>query len=140
MRIRDCRVDDLEPLEWDGELSHDRAIIREAFARTQRQMMSMLVAETEGTIVGQVWIDYARDPGVAYLWAVRVRRQWRRRGIASRLLDAAERVSASRGFSHVELEVEIANKLAQGFYQRRGYVAIGRNPSTLMVKMRKRLE
>ncbi len=140
VEIRHCRLHDLEPLEWEGALSHDRVIIRDAFARAQRGEMAMLVAESEETIVGQVWIDFVRLPDAAYVWAVRVRRAWRQRGIASRLLEAAERVSADRGFSAVELEVEVANTLAQGLYKRRGYAAIGRNPNSLMVKMRKLLE
>src|SRR5690606_2694663 len=116
-----------------------RAIIRDAFARAQRDAMAMLVAEIEGVLVGQVWIDFVRLPDAAYLWAVRVRRAWRRRGIASRLLDAAERISANRGFAAVELEVEVANKLAQGIYERRGFIAIGQSPSSLMLRMRKLL-
>ena len=67
MQIRHCRIEDLELLEWAGELSRDRAIIRDAFARTLRDAMAMLVAETDGTILGQVWIDFVRLPDAAYL-------------------------------------------------------------------------
>lgn len=139
MRIRQCRADDLDALEWEGELSRDRAIIRDTFARTQRDTMVMLVAEVDDVIVGQVWIDFARCADAAYVWAVRVRRAWRGRGIASRLLAAAEQLSESRGLAIVELDVEVANKLARGFYERRGYEVLGRDPNTLMIKLRKRL-
>lgn len=138
-RIRACRPDELGLLEWEGEFSHDRHIIRDTFTRTQQRTMQMLVAELDDEIVGQVWIDLVRCSDATYVWALRVRAPWRRRGIAGQLVAAAERTSALHGFAIVEVDVEPANQLARSFYERRGYTLIGGEPSTDMLKLRKRL-
>ncbi len=137
MKIRRCRPEDLRPLEWDGEFTHDRAIIAQTFARTREERGVMLVAEVRAQLVGQVWIDLAR-PDAAYLWALRVRESWRGRGLGSQLLAAAEQLAAAHGYAAIELDVEVANHHARHIYVRREYVVV-RCDDTGRVRMRKRL-
>lgn len=137
MKIRRCRPEDLRPLEWDGEFTHDRAIIAQTFARTREDRSVMLVAEVRAQLVGQVWLDLAR-PDTAYLWALRVRESWRGRRLGSQLLAAAERLAAAHGYAAIELDVERANHHASHIYVRRGYV-VTRRDDLGHVRMRKRL-
>jgi ribosomal protein S18 acetylase RimI-like enzyme len=124
MEIRRCRRTDLAALEWDGQYTHDRAIIDRAYARTRERTAVMLVAVEGGEHVGQLWIDLARAHDLALIWAVRVKPAWRRCGIATRLLERAEQLIAGRGISGVEIEVEPANLAARRLYERRGYVHV----------------
>lgn len=140
MRIRLCRSHDLELLEWNGEYRHDRDIIQDTFVRTQRQTMLMLLAELRRDIVGQVWLDLRRCADAVYIWALRVRGPWRGRGIATRLLDAAERKSHVHGFDVAEVDVEPGNEAALSLYEQRGYVRWGLDPLTRLVKLRKQLQ
>ena len=139
MVIRNCRVEDLGALEWNGEYSHDRRIIHETFTRTLQREMAMLVADEAGELVGQAWIDFTSCAPASYVWAFRVRAPWRGRGIASHLLAAAEHTSALHGFATVEVDVELANELALAFYEHRGYARIAWDPVLQRVRLRKLL-
>lgn len=121
--VRRCRAHDLAVLEWDGEFSHDRHTIEWSFARMLEGTMTMLVAEAGGEHVGQVWLDFARSPDRAHLWALRVKPRWRRGGIGSHLLAAADRACRRYGLSTIELEVEVTNP-ARRLYERCGYAAV----------------
>lgn len=121
--LRRCRPHDLAALEWNGEFSHDRHVFEWSFARMLEGTMTMLVAEVGGEHVGQVWLDFARSPDRAHLWALRVKPRWRHGGIGSHLLAAADRTCRRRWFSTIELEVEADNP-ARRLYERCGYVAL----------------
>jgi len=56
---------------------------------------------------------------------VSVRLEYRRRGVASELTEAAERESRARGNNRLRLTVGIANVPAQALYRNRGYVDSG---------------
>jgi ribosomal-protein-alanine N-acetyltransferase len=47
---------------------------------------------------------------------------WRRRGVGTALMDAAEEWARKRGFISLSLETAENNLTAQAFYERRGYV------------------
>lgn len=123
--IRRCTEHDLEHLAWDGEYGDERPVIDAAFACTSEGSMVMLVAEDEQQLVGQVWIDLVGSPTAGYLWALRVRPAWQRRGIGARLIAAAEEVIASAGRAAVELEVDRDNIGARRFYDHLGYAYAG---------------
>ncbi|MDB4963305.1 MAG: acetyltransferase [Myxococcales bacterium] len=136
MLIRHCRRDDLDALEWDGAFTHDRDIIRDTFAHAATGTMIMLVAEEDGSIVGQLWIDLARYPKVAYVWAVRVRPVHRTHGLATHLLAEAERIGASHACAYAELDVDADNVRAVELYARLGYREVRRDG---FIRMRKSL-
>jgi ribosomal protein S18 acetylase RimI-like enzyme len=119
--IRPCEPGDLRELEWDGEYTHDRPIIDATYARTRDGSMEMLLADLGGAVIGQIWVDLARERAAAKLWALRVKPPWRGRGIGRRLLAAAERVAGRRGFAEVEIEVEPGNPDARRLYEAVGY-------------------
>lgn len=138
MRIRRCQSHDLRSLEWGGEYTHDRAIIAQTFARTLADASVMLVAEVDSHLVGQVWLDLAREDA-AYLWALRVRARWRGRGVGSQLLETAEQLALDRDFAAIELDVERTNHRARRLYTRRGYLVVRAAGQTGHVRMCKPL-
>ena len=72
--IRLCAEEDLAALEWDGMFADHREIILEAYLRQQQRSNIMLVAETGGRRVGQIWIDLTKlaQRGTGFFWALRV--------------------------------------------------------------------
>ena len=54
--------------------------------------------------------------------------EYRRMGIASRLLDMCERITFQRGYENIGLCVHVANQPALNLYARRGYKDAGWDP------------
>jgi ribosomal-protein-alanine N-acetyltransferase len=84
----------------------------------------VVVAEIAGQVVGYATLALAGD--IADLLRIAVRGSFRRSGIATALLDEAERQGAASGADRVALEVAASNAGAQGFYRERGYVEVAR--------------
>jgi len=116
--IRRCERADLDALDWDG--SAERSLIAATFARAERGASEMLVAEDDA-IVGQVWIDFDREPDCAMLWALRVKPAWWGRGIATALLTTAEQLVAACAIGWTLSEVAPDNLRARQLFERRGY-------------------
>jgi ribosomal protein S18 acetylase RimI-like enzyme len=121
--IRTTREEDLEGLEWFGLFTPHRELIREAYRRQERREVVMLLAEVNGFPAGQVWVDFVRDAALSmgYVWAVRVLPVFRRKGIGTRLLAAAETAILARGLGAAVIGVEKDNPGARGLYERLGY-------------------
>jgi ribosomal protein S18 acetylase RimI-like enzyme len=123
IRIRPCRLEDLPGLEWWGNFTAHREIIQAAFDSQEHGEALLLLADTQGYPIGQVWIRFApphRDR-TGLLWALRVFPCLQNQGIGGRLLQAAEQTLRNHGFDHAELEVERDNPHARRFYERHGY-------------------
>lgn len=131
IEFRRCRRDDLEALEWWGQFSEHREIIRAAFERQRLGELVMLLADLEGFPIGQVWIDFRPTPRTeegkisASLWAVRVLPPLRNQGIGEKLMLAAEEIVRGRRYDELALTVERSNPGAKRFYERLGYRTSG---------------
>lgn len=119
--IRRCRRSDLALLEWDGEFARARALFARLFAFAHRRGIVMLVASRGRDHLGQIWVDLARNPPGALLWALRVKPGWRGRGVGTQLITAAEQVAARLAHPWAEIEVEPGNLRARALYERLGY-------------------
>ena len=126
VEIRACLEGDLPELEWFGVFTAHRALILDAFERQSRGEVLMLVAEVNGFPAGQLWVDLRRgaERSVGFLWAFRVLPLLRGQGLGKRLLAAAERALAARGFHAAEIGVEKTNLAAKRLYERRGYAVV----------------
>jgi len=134
--LRLCREADLPALEWYGEYTHDREIIRATFEAQERGDMLMLLADLNGFPVGQLWINLAlkREERTGCLWAGRVFPWLRSLGLGSRLFALAERLLRERGYAGVEFGVEKDNPDARRLYERLGYRVIGSIPTEWIMR------
>ena len=125
--IRVASESDLRALEWEGMFSDHREIIEAAYARQQQRSTVMLVAETGGHLVGQIWLDLTKFAarGSGYLWGFRVHPASRSCGIGTELLGAAEAWLAAHAFESGALGVEKDNARVMRFCYRLGYEVAG---------------
>ncbi len=125
--IRFARREDLGDLEWFGLHTPHREIIANAFRMQERGNGALLVATANGFPAGQICIDFARKRqlGRATLWALRVFQPFRKLGLGSRLMAAAEGTVLARGLGEAELGVDRDNPGVLAFYDRLGYEPCG---------------
>lgn len=131
--IREARAEDLPALEWEGEYQRYRLVYQRAYAEALRGRRILLVAETLGAVVGQVFVQVdsalgGGDRRAAYLYALRVRPEVRNRGIGTDLVREAESILRQRGFTRVLISVAQDNHAARRLYERLGYVVFGEDP------------
>ena len=126
--IRDAVEGDLTALEWGGEYQHFRSVFRHAYAEAQASRRWMLVAEAGGQVVGQIFVQlyssqrqFADGGRRAYLYAFRVRPDFRGLGIGTELMRAAETRLTEHGFHEAVIAVNKDNPEARRLYERLGY-------------------
>lgn len=117
--IRLCAEEDLPGLELFGWFTQHRELFREEYERHVRGEVRMLVAEVNGWIAGQVWVDLMKP--VPLIYALRVFPLLHRCGLGTRLVHVAERLAGEAGFDAVEIGAEKDNPGALRLYQRLGY-------------------
>ena len=128
IQVRTAEEADLPGLEWWGWYAAHREIIRAIFAETLRGQSLMIVADSGGFPVGQVWVDLARKKvaHVGILWALRVIPGFQGGGIGSQLIRVAENTLSKRGYRTCEIGVEDENTDARRLYERMGYQVVGK--------------
>ncbi len=85
-----------------------------------------LVAEDKGAVVGYIALTYCLDE--AEINIIAVTRDYRRKGIATKLLNEAFLVLTKIGVDKVFLEVRKSNRSAQNLYKNNGFAVIGLRP------------
>lgn len=130
--IRPVREADLPALEWGGAYAHFRRVFRTTFEDMKQGHRLMLVAEADGQIVGQVFLqlqssslnplNHGRRRG--YLYALRVRGPWQRQGLGQQLIQAAEAEFLRRKFDVARIAVAKTNAGARRLYERLNYQII----------------
>lgn len=93
-----------------------------------------LVARMQGTVAGLVTLRWtSRNPlfaerGIPLVHQLAVSQSYRRRGIATELMDAAERLALERGRDTIGITVGLSDQYgaAQRLYAKRGYLPDGR--------------
>lgn len=127
--VRHVNEEDLSALEWGGEYAHFRRLYRDAFQRSVRGLSILWVADLPGSgIIGQVFVQLNCDRpelcnGIdrAYLYAFRVKEEFRGLGIGGYLLQTVEADLIRRRFLFATLNVARENYRAQAFYRRHGF-------------------
>lgn len=131
--IRHLRSPDLTALEWEGEYTRFRMLYRSAFERSQLGQSILWVAEhSDKGIIGQLFIQLVSDSteladGImrAYLYAFRIRPEYRGVGLGTCMLDLAETDLIDRSFKIITLNVTQDNLGAIRLYERCGYHITG---------------
>lgn len=135
LRIRPVEARDLAALEWDGQYRHYRRVFKANFDDMQRGQRMLWVAESDGALIGQVFVqllssdpDYADGARRAYLYAFRVRPEWQGHGIGTRLMEHAEADLVERGFRVAVIAAGRDNPRAKSLYERLGYRVFAEDP------------
>jgi ribosomal protein S18 acetylase RimI-like enzyme len=109
------------------EWPFDESVRVERFRASLRERRALcIVAERDGTIVGQVTVF---PNGELAELGTFVAREERGRGIGRRLLEAAEDLARRRSLKDLELEVYAHNEPAINLYRSAGFEAFGERTS-----------
>ena len=134
--IRRVKRSDLEALEWEGEFIRYRNIYLEVFKRMRRGDAKMWVAELEKSkLIGQVFVQYylrgifnSSEKKHAYIHGFRVRPEYSRAGLGTRLMKFAENAIIEKSIFTVNLNVAKDNQGALRLYKNLGYKLFGETP------------
>jgi ribosomal-protein-alanine N-acetyltransferase len=89
----------------------------------RRPNVALFAAEdVPGSLIGFAVVWFAGAEGE--LGDLAVQSAWRRRGVASALIEAVVREAAERGATEIYLEVRESNEAARGLYERHGFEVI----------------
>ncbi|NLG52183.1 MAG: GNAT family N-acetyltransferase [Chloroflexi bacterium] len=97
--------------------------------RATRDQHFYTILDDEGNKAGYVWLGVLRegDEPSAYLYDFLVFEQYRRRGIGTAALQAAEAKAREMGLKKMGLHVFGHNLAARGLYEKLGYVPVNIN-------------
>ena len=132
VNIRLLREEDLPALEWDGEYKRYRRIYREIFHNFQKGISFPLVAETaRDGVIGQVFLT-RKEPNLKFsafhryffLSSFRVKPQFRKMGVGSRMLELCERHVKQHHLRDIFLNCDVSNHRARWFYLDHGFQVI----------------
>ena len=126
---------DLTALEWEGQFVHYRRLFKKAVAEARRGRRLLLLAEVEGQIVGQVFVQLstrlafsASGCSSGYLYAFRVKEPHRNQGIGTQLIREAESRLRRLGYDRVVISVATRNTAARRLYERLDYRIFSEDP------------
>jgi ribosomal protein S18 acetylase RimI-like enzyme len=127
--IRYATENDLVALEWNGEYSHFRRLYKEIFQSAQKGDAILWVADLRDVgIIGQLFVqlksmrmEFADGVNRAYLYAFRIKSDYRRNGLGSHMLNYVENHLIMQGFHYICLNVSRDNTEARTLYERSGY-------------------
>jgi ribosomal protein S18 acetylase RimI-like enzyme len=123
MLLRSYRSSDLETL-----YQIDQACFPPAVSYSRQELSEFItdqksetwVAEEDGKIVGFLVADRQR-PRLIHIITIDVAAEWRRQGVGTLLMDAAETAARRQDSRLIYLETSAQNVSAQRFYLQRGY-------------------
>ena len=106
-----------------GQDAWSRGLVEQGIAAAL-PTVSYLVVEVDGAVVGYAVTSSAGD--AAELQRIAVDPAYRRRGLATSLLHAAEELASKTGADELLLEVREDNATATAFYESQGFAEVGR--------------
>ncbi len=89
-----------------------------------REGAETIVAEEDGRIVAFLIMEVHRTRRTATIITLDVRESHRRSGYGSRLLQRSEEMLEDYGVESYDLQVDVGNRGAIGFYKRHGFRAV----------------
>ena len=126
--IRPAEAADLPALEWGGVYTNQRPVFERTLAEMRAGQKYMLVALAHAEVIGQIFLQFrsaelqfADGATRGYLYALRVRPEWRGHGVGTFLLNAAEAELRQRGFRVAVISAGKDNPRARQLYERLGY-------------------
>ncbi len=126
--IRTANKEDVAKLEWYGQYTHFRNLLRRAYREQMLGRRLMLVADYNDFPIGQLFIQLKSNNRLiadgkrrAYLYSFRVMEMFRGQGIGTMLVNHAENFISNRGYNSVTIAVAKDNHGAIRLYERLGY-------------------
>lgn len=134
--IRHLIFSDLPQLEWNGEYQHLRQVYLNAYKNRNQGKNILWVADLPKIgVIGQVFIqlnsirkDLADGFFSAYLFAFRIKPEYRNAGLGTRIFSVVETDLIRRNFKEITLNVAKINEPAIRLYERLGFVISGSEP------------
>lgn len=134
--IRHLIFSDLPQLEWNGEYKHLRQVYLNAYKNRNQGKNVLWVADLPQIgVIGQVFIqlnsarkDLADGFFSAYLYAFRIKPEFRNAGLGSRIYKVVEKDLIKRNFREITLNVAKTNNRAIHLYERLGFEIVGPEP------------
>jgi ribosomal protein S18 acetylase RimI-like enzyme len=125
--VRGARIDEAETLERIEAdcFESDRLSRRSLNHHLRSDTADVFIAELGRAVAGYAMVFYRANASVARLYSIATLPEFRGRGVADALMDAAERAARKRGCSALRLEVRFDNPAATALYVRRGYAEFG---------------
>lgn len=128
IETRDMTADDMEDVLSIESVSFPTPWSRGMFLEEMRHPFCHdLVALVEGQIVG--YISFAIVCDEIHIRNLAVHKDWKRHGVASKLLSRMITISSGMGARYGTLEVRRSNVAALELYKRFGFVVEGTRPS-----------
>lgn len=129
-RLRPARPNDLDAIDRIEGLSFaaDRFPRRNLARLLKRDSAGIVVAETDGALVGYVLLLFRKGAKAARLYSLAIAPEARGAGTALQLVTAAEREARKKGCARLRLEVRDSNMAARRLYERAGFALIARKP------------
>lgn len=81
---------------------------------------SIIVAEEAEKVVGSVFLVY-QGPKLVYLFRLVVKKEYRGKGIASKLIEKAYEIAKNNGVEEIGMYVDSSNKDLHEFYGKRDF-------------------
>ena len=128
--IRSAIQEDLDALVAleNASFEGDRISRRQFNYLLKKGNASILVAELDGRLVGDLVLLYSRATSVARLYSIAVEERMRGKGIARTLMQAAEREAWDHQRAYLRLEVRKDNHAAISLYESLDYRRLGEHP------------
>lgn len=125
-----------------GDLSHILEIEKSAFSRPWNRIsfINELIQENAFLLAAKhrnqndsveiiAYLSYRLYETEMHIFKIAVKDNWRRLGIASRLLDNSIKDISKKKVDNALLEVRASNIPAISFYSKRGFISVGRRPN-----------
>ena len=130
LTIRDLTAEDLPSCAWLGSASYLASFASGLEHASRGEADYLAVCPPSGLPVALGGVGYANTPGTGRLRQLAVHPALQSCGIGTLLIQAAEQRIRARGLHQAELKVEESNPRARALYERLGYLACGREPSS----------
>ncbi len=127
IEVRPASLDDLDTLVAIEErcFTTDRLTRRSFRYMLTKAHAVTLIAERNGVTVGYALVLYSRGTSMARIYSIAVLQEYRRDGIARRLVEAAEEAARAEDRVQMRLEIRRDNPASIGLFTQLGYEEFG---------------
>ena len=97
-----------------------------SYLLSEPDSISYRIITPTGQMVGFIFIMISREDGTGHITTIGVAPEHRRRGLANKMLEHAEKALRKRNIGAVMLEVRVGNRAAQNLYRALDYAIVQR--------------